>query len=124
MSAERAARMDRLLDFLAAVRRFMEAEYVHAKAISDHNDAGGAPMAHTHSRDDVDLAHADLMNFPAVMADLVALEIGKVAESRAALHEARALFDTISATRRRYGAIATHAQTMGWKISAIIGDRP
>lgn len=63
------------LDFLRAVSRFMEAEYGHAKAISDHVQAGGAPMGHSCSRDEADHAHADLMAYPAIFADLITADL-------------------------------------------------
>lgn len=79
--------------FLKAVRRFLEAEHVHARAISEHMDKGGPAMQDwSHSRDDVDLAHADLMNFPALLCDLIAAKLG------ASLHDDLASLPPTSTT--------------------------
>jgi hypothetical protein len=73
-----AERLENSRAFLKAVARFIGAEYDHARAISKHRARGGkasydeeAPT----SRDAVDLAHADLMIFPAITADLIAADL-------------------------------------------------
>lgn len=79
--------------FLKAVARFIEAEYVHARAISDHAERRrGKTDAQdwAHSRDDVDLAHADLMNYPAIIADQIASRLqALIAEVRGYQHHLR-----------------------------------
>lgn len=78
------------VEFLAAVARFIEAEFVHAKAISDHMEArkGKKDLQDWgHSRDDVDLAHADLMNWPAITADMIAQSLQQQAALLAYIRE-------------------------------------